>query len=253
MAQVDVAPIPREVAKLAHPPANTALLLLSTPLVWLAPRTVGRLWARARLWQALLLGVLWITGGTAILNHYLPRPTDMAEAYDGYTAREIAWIRLGSVGGFVGFLVMLGFAILPFVPRPGPSRPVVKHMARTVLLGGSMTLLWWVALLLARWELPHLLPRFDVYDSLMYWLAVGAALVAWTYFALAALRVWTIEAPKMLRLRASPCAMTAAMISAPSPWTAAVRSAANHSSRSWAKPPARRLRGNCARRTSTSR
>jgi hypothetical protein len=53
---------------------------------------------------------------------------------------------------FVALLALLPFFILlPFGARPGPNKPCVRHVARTVLLGFGTVHLWGVALVAAFW------------------------------------------------------------------------------------------------------
>jgi len=166
-------------------PVNLLLLLVASPLVWIAPRAIGRLWLRASLWQSFLLAVLHTSVGAMIVSRNLP--TDIAAMdywHHPFTRVESVMLLLMVVGGFLSFLVMLGFAIIPFVPLPGPSRSAIRHVIRTILLGTTMVYLWAAAFCLARPVSDGLMARYEFGDTVLLWLALGAGLLVWAYVSL---------------------------------------------------------------------
>ena len=99
----------------------------------------------------------------AAFNWYAPAPhrrllwhADTLRGAVGIVQRDfVAWWQLAGtadrIAFFASFLLMIVavfllpyFVILPFGARPGPNKPCIRHVARTVLLGSGM-MHWWGA------------------------------------------------------------------------------------------------------------
>jgi hypothetical protein len=154
-------------------------LFLSGPLVFLYP-SLSRSWPRASLLRALPIGIfntlcgfLWgililVAAFVWIDPEPLP-PVDRVRMYRSVVEMETyrhaasylrseflsqwananAFDRLSPFVALLltipGIFLLAYFVILPFGARPGPNKPVMRHAARTVLLGSGLVHWWGIA------------------------------------------------------------------------------------------------------------
>lgn len=97
------------------------------------PRTAGRMALRVRLWAAAGVFLVNLAAMLPLINK--------AARYEG-VGFALLHPRTAMVTALLGSCVMLFFAVLPFVPRPGANRACVGHVARGVMLATTRIYVW---------------------------------------------------------------------------------------------------------------
>lgn len=192
------------------------MLLPSSILVFVFPG-LSRSWVRVPLWRAgvvafcnavaaLLWGCLVLVAGTmwsnyGVIEHEyhsvwtapawraaaLALRSDLHSGWATWGAMDRWALVLLGIGFVLGAFLLPFFVILPFGARPGPNKPCLKHVARTVMLGSGMVHWWGAAytLLLLTYASRHMSILLEDYArAITPLLLVFFALSLWTLIVL---------------------------------------------------------------------
>ncbi len=208
-------------AQRPHTIPSLPRLWASTLFVYIFPRRCGKLWLDASLPRAGIIAALNAIGGLATLFLVLvaERLWNPWGSSSSILPTSIGWHRIRTVSRAIPFqiadfihdlplleravgtiallaMVVLAlalpfFVLLPFAARPGPARPCVRHVARTVLLATGGLYLWGIALIAIFLRLAVTLRPNNGFDS--EWeraitpvLLAGTTLGIWTLASLIA-------------------------------------------------------------------
>lgn len=186
-----------------------------------APRWAGRYWLKTSIGQACAVGGIHIVSGAvwAVILFFSahlwsqgrihpPVRTDFerfewsAEGFwhgwDTFFPEIIAnfqsltlYDKVAGVASVIVFIAAMGmipfFILLPFGARPGPNKPCVRHMIRTVLLGFGLVHLWCFAITAVFWfriVFPGDIMLANYYRILSPMLLTLSALGFWSWIVL---------------------------------------------------------------------